>query len=77
MDTTLPMLAGMVSTAIFAGSVLPMLHKALRTRELSSYSLGNIALAMVRREVPTGATLDCRWAEGQADVTAWPLPFPL
>jgi hypothetical protein len=51
MDTTLPMLAGMVSTAIFAGSVLPMLHKALRTRELSSYSLGNIALANVGNAV--------------------------
>ena len=45
MDTTVPMLAGMVSTAVFVGSVLPMLHKALRTRELSSYSFGNIALA--------------------------------
>lgn len=45
MDTTLPMLAGMVSTAVFVGSVLPMLHKALRTRELSSYSFGNIAMA--------------------------------
>jgi hypothetical protein len=51
MDTTLPMLAGMVSTTIFAGSVLPMLHKALRTRELSSYSLGNIALANVGNAV--------------------------
>ena len=39
------MLAGIVSTAVFVGSVLPMLHKALRTRELSSYSFGNIALA--------------------------------
>jgi hypothetical protein len=27
--------------------MLPMLHKALRTRELSSYSFGNIALADV------------------------------
>ena len=51
MDTTLPMLAGMVSTAVFAGSMLPMLHKALRTRELSSYSLGNIALANVGNAV--------------------------
>lgn len=47
MDTTLPVLAGMVSTAVFAGSLLPMLHKALRTQELSSYSLGNIAMANV------------------------------
>ena len=45
MDTTLPMLAGTVSTIVFVASVLPMLHKALRTRELSSYSFGNIALA--------------------------------
>ena len=45
MDTTLPMLAGTVSTIVFVGSILPMLHKALRTRELSSYSFGNIALA--------------------------------
>lgn len=51
MDATLPMLAGMVSTAVFAGSMLPMLHKALRTRELSSYSLGNIALANVGNAV--------------------------
>jgi hypothetical protein len=51
MDATLPMLAGMVSTAVFAGSVLPMLHKALRTREMSSYSLGNIALANVGNAV--------------------------
>jgi hypothetical protein len=45
MLTTLPVLAGMVSTAIFAASTLPMLRKAARTRELSSYSAGNIGLA--------------------------------
>ena len=45
MDTTLPTIAGTVSTVVFVGSVLPMLGKALRTRELSSYSFGNIALA--------------------------------
>ena len=44
---------------------------------LLSPRLGNIALGMVRREVASGATLDCRWADGQADVTVWPLPFPL
>ena len=47
MDATLPIIAGTVSTIVFAGSVLPMLRKALRTRELSSYSFGNIALANV------------------------------
>jgi hypothetical protein len=45
MDTTsVPLLAGIASTAIFAGSTLPMVAKALRTRDLSSYSLGNLVL---------------------------------
>ena len=48
---TLPVLAGTVSTIVFVGSVLPMLHKAFITRELSSYSLGNIALANVGNTV--------------------------
>jgi tRNA-modifying protein YgfZ len=39
--------------------------------------LGNIALAMVRREVEPGSTVDCRWSGGRADVTVWQLPFPL
>ncbi len=47
MDTTLPMLAGTVSTVIFVVSTLPMLVKAARTKDLSSYSLGNIALANI------------------------------
>ena len=41
----LTMLAGMVSTALFVCSTLPMLRKAMRTRDLRSYSLGNILLA--------------------------------
>jgi uncharacterized protein with PQ loop repeat len=44
-DTTIPVLAGAVSTVIFASSTLPMLVKAARTKDLSSYSLGNILLA--------------------------------
>lgn len=51
MGATLPLLAGMVSTAVFAGSVVPMLRKAARTRELSSYSPGNIALANIGNAV--------------------------
>ena len=51
MDTTLPVLAGTVSTIVFVGSVLPMLHKAFRTRELASYSLANIVLANVGNTV--------------------------
>jgi hypothetical protein len=42
---SLPFLAGVTATLIFAASTLPMLLKARRTRDLSSYSLGNIALA--------------------------------
>jgi hypothetical protein len=42
---SLPMLAGIASTVIFASSVLPMLAKARRTRDLASYSVGNILLA--------------------------------
>lgn len=41
---TIPLLAGAASTAIFAFSMLPMLVKAARTKDLGSYSLGNILL---------------------------------
>lgn len=44
---SIPVLAGIISTALFAASVLPMLVKAVRTRDLSSYSLGNISTANV------------------------------
>jgi hypothetical protein len=42
-----PTVAGIASTVIFAGGTLPMLVKARRSRNLASYSLGNIALANV------------------------------
>ena len=45
MDATIPVLAGAVSSVIFACSTLPMLVKAARTKDLSSYSLGNILLS--------------------------------
>jgi hypothetical protein len=45
MDLNLPLIAGTISTFIFALSTLPMLRKALQTRDLRSYSLGNILLA--------------------------------
>lgn len=47
MEVTLPLVAGAVSTTIFAVSMLPMLVKASRSRDLSSYSFGNISLANV------------------------------
>ncbi|HZL74087.1 MAG TPA: hypothetical protein VFB83_01840 [Propionibacteriaceae bacterium] len=47
MSASLPVLAGTASTAIFIASTLPMLVKAGRTKDLASYSLGNIILANV------------------------------
>jgi uncharacterized protein with PQ loop repeat len=45
MSVDLPILAGATSTVIFALSTLPMLVKAARTKDLASYSLGNILLS--------------------------------
>ena len=39
--------AGSVSTALFVGSYLPMLVKARRTKDLDSYSRGNLVLATI------------------------------
>ena len=44
-------LAGMVSTTLFVVSYLPMLVKAYRTRDLASYSLGNLVMANVGNAV--------------------------
>jgi uncharacterized protein with PQ loop repeat len=41
------LLAGTVSTVIFVTSYLPMLLKAYRTRDMSSYSRGSLVLANV------------------------------
>jgi len=43
----LAVLAGTASTALFMVSTLPMLAKARRTRDLASYSFGNLLLANV------------------------------
>lgn len=40
----LPLIAGAISTTLFAVSMLPMLAKAARSRDLASYSLTNIAM---------------------------------
>jgi uncharacterized protein with PQ loop repeat len=47
MEINLPVIAGVISTIIFALSALPMLVKAARTKDLASYSLGNIVLSNV------------------------------
>jgi hypothetical protein len=38
-------IAGATSTAIFVSSNLPMLFKAIKTRDLKSYSLGHLVLS--------------------------------
>ena len=47
METNLATIAGFVSTGLFALGTLPMLAKAFRTRDLGSYSLGNILMSNV------------------------------
>lgn len=47
MDLSPPVVAGSISSIVFAASVMPMLTKAVRTRDLSSYSPGNLLLANV------------------------------
>lgn len=47
MDTSLPTIAGFASTVLFALGTLPMLSKAFLTKNLASYSLGNILLSNV------------------------------
>jgi uncharacterized protein with PQ loop repeat len=49
----LPVLAGSISTCLFMSSVLPMLIKAWRTRDLESYSLGNLVTSNVANLVHT------------------------
>lgn len=45
MTIDLAVLAGSLSTLVFVVSVMPMVIKAVRTRDLTSYSLGNLLLA--------------------------------
>ena len=47
MTMALPVVAGAISTAVFAVSALPMLVKAARTKDMASYRLGNILLSNV------------------------------
>jgi len=43
----LPYLAGLFATILFAASNLPMLRKAIRSGDVSSYSLGSLVLINV------------------------------
>ncbi|GKV71519.1 hypothetical protein AB0N33_18545 [Pseudarthrobacter oxydans] len=47
----LPVLAGTVSTVLFAAGMFPMLVKAARTKDLASYSLGNLVLSNLANAV--------------------------
>jgi uncharacterized protein with PQ loop repeat len=46
-DTMTATIAGSISTCIFAISVLPMLIKAVRTKDLESYSFPQVLLSNV------------------------------
>jgi uncharacterized protein with PQ loop repeat len=45
------LLAGTISTVLFASSTLPMMLKAMRTKDLASYSLANLVLANIGNAV--------------------------
>lgn len=47
METSLPTIAGFISTSLFALGTLPMLTKAYRSKNLASYSFGNILLSNI------------------------------
>jgi len=47
MEINLATIAGFISTALFTLGTLPMLVKAFRTKNLASYSIGNILLSNV------------------------------
>jgi uncharacterized protein with PQ loop repeat len=44
MEIKLQLLAGTISTVLFAVSVLPMLFKAKRTKDMKSYSFSNLLI---------------------------------
>ena len=56
----LPITAGVVATVVFASSTLPMLGKAVRTKDLASYSRGNLVLANVGNAVYSVYVFTCR-----------------
>ena len=46
-------IAGIISTTLFAASYLPMLVKAIRTRDLASYSASSLAITNLGNAVHT------------------------
>jgi len=47
MDIQLTMIAGVVSTVLFAAGTLPMVLKAYMTKDLASYSFSNLLMANI------------------------------
>jgi uncharacterized protein with PQ loop repeat len=47
MWSSVPTLAGTLATLVFALSTMPMLGKAVRSRDLTSYSTGNLVIGNV------------------------------
>ena len=47
MDSSVAVAAGVVAMVVFAMSTLPMLGKAVRSKDLSSYSRGNLVLSNI------------------------------
>ena len=85
MTDLLPVLAGSVSTIIFAASYLPMLVKAVRTKDLTSYSgsslvltnLGNAVHSFYVFSLPAGPiwALHSFYLVTSVLMTAWYLRF--
>jgi hypothetical protein len=50
-NSSLSIFAGFASSTIFISSSLPMLFKAFKTKDLSSYSLGHLALGTLGNAV--------------------------
>jgi hypothetical protein len=84
---TVAVLAGVASTALFMTSTLPMLAKAWRTRDLSSYSLGQLLLSNLGNAVysvyvfslPAGPiwALHCFYVATTATMLFWFLRYGL
>ena len=69
----IPVIAGAVATVVFfAASTLPMVAKAWQTKDVTSYSAGNIALADIGNvlysvDVLAAAVRDLDWPRPRTD----------
>jgi uncharacterized protein with PQ loop repeat len=85
MGANLPVIAGATSTLLFMLAALPMLVKAMRTRNLASYSLshillmnvGNVVHAIYIYSLPPGPiwTLHAFWLVATGLMLVWYLQY--